>query len=44
MVIRKPQIHKQELLNMEKRSKTMVFRGPPDLASKLRKLGQGKSK
>lgn len=38
------QLHKQELLNMEKRGKTMVFRVPPDLASRLRKRGQGKSK
>jgi Fic family protein len=38
------QLHKQELLNMEKRGKTMVFRVPPDLASRLRKRGQGKPK
>jgi Fic family protein len=38
------QLHKQEVLNMEKRGKTMIFRVPPDLASRLRKLGQEKMK
>lgn len=38
------QLHTKELLNMEKRGKTMVFRVPRDLATKLRKLGQEKSK
>ena len=37
-------LHAQELLNMEKRGKIMVFRVPHDLAAKLRKLGQQKTK
>jgi len=38
------QLHEKELLNMEKRGKTMCFRVPRDLATKLRKLGQENSK
>jgi len=38
------QLHTENILNMEKRGKTMVFRVPLDLASRLRKLGQEKSK
>jgi Fic family protein len=34
----------KELVNMEKRGKIMVFRVPPDLASRLRKLGQERAK
>jgi Fic family protein len=37
-------LHAQELLTMEKRGKIMVFRVPHDLAAKLRKLGQEKTK
>jgi Fic family protein len=37
------QLHQKELLSMEKRGKTMVFRVPRDLAVKLRKLGQNDS-
>ncbi len=33
-----------ELLNMQKHGKAMVFTVPTDLAARLRKLGQGKSK
>lgn len=38
------QLQAKELLNMEKRGKTMVFRVPHDLATRLRKLGQEKSR
>lgn len=38
------QLHQKELLRMEKRGKTMVFRVPHDLATQLRKLGQDKPK
>ena len=38
------QLHAKELLNMDKRGKTMIFIVPHDLAARLRKLGQGKAK
>ncbi len=38
------QLQRRELLHMQKRGKMMVFTVPPDLASRLRKLGQEKAK
>ncbi len=38
------QLMKKGLLNMKKRGRTMIFTPAPDLASRLRKLGQEESK
>jgi Fic family protein len=38
------QLQAQELLNMKRRGKMMVFTVPPDLPTKLRKLGQEQAK